>query len=367
MTHHQRFFFIIWVLSLFTTTISFGQTIEEMEKELAALEAELDSISIFAFIDSLVEAAEPNSSILLSAGYANQVLTNGQDLGIEQFGINTSANYYHKSGVFGSYSGFYNSETTPGYYLNIVGLGYIGTLGKSFTYNAGYEKSFFGGDSGTGLTNSLNASVSWNKKQFTASLSYAFLFDGESAHQVIPSLSYNIKVEKVGFIKSINILPTVSIFYANSNIITANFDEDFLKQVWLLEQFNINGESRLLQAIRTIGFGGIGQLNSAVSVEKNTLFNNLNQSITIPVNLQLTDRLSLAVTYSYLISNDLVLGTVVRDEQRLAAFVTNFEDRFTRNSAQRFVDNLDRSIVFENSDNTNFLSISLSYFLQFQN
>lgn len=365
MKHHQQLFFIIWILTLGTYTTSYAQSVEEMEAELAALEAELDSVSILSFLDSLLVEIAPKSAMLLSAGYANQVLINGQDLGIDQFGLNTNVNYFHKSGFFGSYSGFYNSETSPSYYLNVAGLGYIGTFSPSLSYNVGYERSFFGDDTASGLTNSINTSISWFKKNFSATLSYAYLFSDESASQLVPSLSYSIRLGKTGFLKSVDITPTFSVFWANSNILTANFDEQFLKQAWLLDQFDRIDEALLSQSNETAAFVRLSILNRALGVEKNKRFANLNQSISIPVNIQFSDRWSLTINYTYLLANNLLLGTIVRDEAGIDTFLSTFRQG-VRPRVLDFLDTLDTSIIFENENNSSFLNVSLSYFLQFK-
>ncbi|MEL7148651.1 MAG: hypothetical protein AAFO69_19920 [Bacteroidota bacterium] len=365
MKHHQRLFFIIYICSCSISFNSFGQSIAELKEELAAVEAQLDSISIFSFLDSLLIASEPKSALMLSAGYANQVLINGQDFGLDQFGLNTNATYFHKSGAYGSYTGFYNSETSPNYYLNIVGLGYVGTLSPALSFNLGYEKSFFGGSNSTGLTNSLNASVSWVRKNFTTTLNYAFLFSGESANQVTPSVSYNLRLGKMGFLKSIDITPTFSVFWANSNILTASFDEDFLKEVWLLDQFDRFGPALLEQSGNVEGRERLLLLNRSVDVQKNRSFANLNQSLSIPVNLQFTDLLSLSVSYTYLFSNNLLLGNVVRDEAGTTAFVDTFRPA-VRPRVSQFLGDLDEAIIFENDGNSGFINLTLSLFLQFQ-
>ena len=363
MKGHQLFI-ISLLLCLGASTYSKAQTIEEMEAELAALEAELDSVSILSFLDSLLIGSEPKSSLLLSAGYANQVLVNGQDLGLEQFGLNTSASYFHKSGLYGNYLGFYNSETSPSYYLHIAGLGYIGSLSPSLSYNVGYEKSFFGGETSTGLTNSVNASISWFRQNLTATLSYAYLFAEETAHQLTPSFSYTLKLGKTGFLKSIDITPTFSVFWANANILTANFDEQFLKQAWLLEQFETIDETLLRQSGDNLAFFRLTLLSRSLGVEKNTAFVNLNQSISIPVNFQITDRLALTVNYTYLLADNLLLGSVVPDQEGIDAFLRTYRPGL-RPRVNQFLEELDKTILFENEGNSNFLNVSLSYYLRF--
>lgn len=337
-----------------------GQTLEELEAELALLEAELDSVSLLGFIDSLIDLAEPGSSLSLGLGYSNQVFTNGQDLGIQQFGLNNNLSYYHKSGMYGSYTGFINSETDPKYYLSILGVGYLGSFKSGLSYNLGYERSFFGGPDTNALNNSLNASASYAKKSVLINLSYSFLFREESAHQLIPSLSLQKRIKTGGFIKRIDISPTFSLFYASPNIITANFSEDLLKEIWLINQFSPERLNVLLTTVRPNGNTLYEGILSILQVETNRTFTLLNKSLSLPVNLQFNDRFSMGVTFSYLFSETLILGAVVRDEERSAALGRFFPRLDTT------LDELDRSIRFENLENSTYLNISFSYFLTFR-
>ncbi|MGB3466716.1 MAG: hypothetical protein WBA74_15660, partial [Cyclobacteriaceae bacterium] len=331
-----------------------SQTLEELEAELALLEAELDSVSLLGFIDSLISLSEPHSSLSLGLGYSNQVFTNGQDLGIEQFGINNHISYYHKSGMYGSYTGFINSETEPNYYLNILGVGYLGTFRSGISYNASYERSFFGENTGNALNNALNSSISYIKKSVLVNLSYSFLFRNESAHQFIPSITLQKSVKTHGFIKRIDFSPTFILFFANPNIITSNFSEDLLKEIWLINQFPPERISTLQNTVRPNGNTLYEGVLNVLQVETNKTFTLLNKSISLPVSIQFNDRLSLSVSFSYLFSEKLSLGTIVRDEERF-----NLLQRFFPR-LENTLSELDRNITFENLENSTYLNLSLA-------
>lgn len=367
MRHHQhlyihfpvRIIFIAVSLILTTFSISRSQTLEELELELAQLEAQLDSVSILGFVDSLLQMAEPKSSISVNTGYASQVLTNGQDLGLEQFGINSSISYYHKSGLYGTFNSFYNSEIDPKFYLSIAGIGYMNTIGSHFNYNIGFEKSFFGDAGDNSLTNSLSSSFSYGNKSLFANVTYAFLFENESAHQIIPSITYQKSIFNVPLIKRIDISPTFNFFWASPNAITANFSEDLLKELWLTNQIPPESLETLLETPRLTDFI-YRRVSTTFGVKKNRSVTLLNKSLSIPINFQITDRLSFSFTYSYIFSEKLYLGKVVRNEENITSL------RRTVRRIDAALESLDSDIVFENLDNNAFINIGVSYFLTFK-
>ena len=285
MKHHQRLYirltgrllFITWILLISISPYSKAQTLAELETELAMLQAELDSTSLLGFIDSLIQIAEPKSAISLGTGYSNQVFTNGQDLGIKQFGVNSNLNYYHKSGLYGSYNSFYNSEIDPRFYLNIIGLGYLGIIKSKFNYNVSYEKSFFSEENDNSLTNSLNGTLSYSHKLLFANVTYSYLFENESAHQIIPSLSIQQSFENILFFKRIDLSPTFSFFWASPNAITANFSEEILKELWLSNQLP---PQQLEQLLNTPRLSNVvyNRLSSSFLVRRNKSITLLNKS-----------------------------------------------------------------------------------------
>lgn len=367
MKHHQHLYIhfsgniiFLTVLLLFSVIPkSHSQTLAELEMELAELEAQLDSVSILGFVDSLIQLAEPKSSISLNTGYASQVFTNGQDLGLQQFGLNSSFNYYHKSGFHGNINSFYNSEIDPKLYLNIVGIGYMNSIGSHFNYNVGYEKSYFGEAGDNSLTNSLYTSFSYVNKSFFTNVTYAFLFDDESAHQIIPSITYQKSITNVPIVKRIDISPTINFFWASPNAITANFSENLLKELWLTNQLPPEKLEQLLDAPRLSNFI-YSRLSTSFSVKKNRSITLLNKSLSIPINFQLTDKLSFSFAYSYIFSEKLFLGKISRNEESID------ELRRSLRRIDSALEMLDTDIIFENLDNSAFINVSLSYFFEFK-
>jgi hypothetical protein len=198
---------------------------EEEEALLAELEA-MDSLSLFSLIDNLLSYEPIKSTVNVRLGYNGQVTTAGRDLGVNQYGLSPGVSYYHKSGVYGDLSGYWNSEFEPQYHLTVATLGYLGIIKSQWSYNLAYDHSFFNGVSSS-ITNSLSGGVSWTKKYLSANLNYSYWFGTETAHRLNPSLSgyFTIKPRK-SFVSRIVIMPTASILLGNQSILNTRFNDD---------------------------------------------------------------------------------------------------------------------------------------------
>jgi len=170
----------------------------------------------------------------------------------------------------------------------------------------------------------------------------------------------NKSFKNAGFLKSIDIYPTFSLFWATPNIITTNFSEDFLKETWLINQFPPNRLAALFAVSGDRGNTLYDGLLTILGVDKNIRFTLLNKSLSLPVNFQFSDRLSFFVTFSYLFTDKLNLGTITKDQDKietLRRFFPRLESTLSK---------LDTDISFENEDNSTYLSLSISYFLRFE-
>jgi len=102
--------------------------LDELERMAA------NSVSILDLIDSLL-AFDPNySQLSVRFGYTSRILNAGRDLGINQYGFSGALAYYHKSGVFGEVSGYWNSDVSPKFNPVITSLGYLGSIKSKFSY-----------------------------------------------------------------------------------------------------------------------------------------------------------------------------------------------------------------------------------------
>ena len=125
----SRFFTIVWLLSY--STSSFSQESQELSyaEQLLALEEELDSLSIFNLLDSvLLLSAVQKSELNVRVGLTSSVTSAGRDYNIDQTGYSAGLSYFHKSGGYLDLAGYYNTNVEPSYNPTILSAGYLGSL-----------------------------------------------------------------------------------------------------------------------------------------------------------------------------------------------------------------------------------------------
>ena len=173
--------------SQLTDTLSYAE-------QLAALEAEMDSLSIFNLIESVMALEVQSSSELnLHAGFTSSVTSAGRDYDINQQGVAPGVSYYHKSGIYADLSGYWNSDFEPNYNPTVFSLGYLTTLNEKWSYSLDYERWIFNpkDTSDNPLQNSIGASLNY---EFVVDigLDYSILFGNETAHRLIGTLGKSI-------------------------------------------------------------------------------------------------------------------------------------------------------------------------------
>ncbi len=87
--------------------------------------------------------SEPSSSFSAQLQYQSQVIAAGRNFGEEQFGIFPYFDYFHKSGVYISYSGSLFSEPELNYELSVFSLGYQSNFGNHFFLDLYYSRFVF--------------------------------------------------------------------------------------------------------------------------------------------------------------------------------------------------------------------------------
>lgn len=259
--------------------------------ELEALLLEDDSLSIIDLVDSLISFDPRYSQISLRLGYNSQILNAGRDLGINQYGFTASLSYYHKTGLFGELSGFWNSEFSPNYNPTITTLGFMDGIGKRFGYILTYEHYFYHGSESDELyvpyTNSLGANTYFDFDFLLPGLNYYFLFGEENVHRLQTYLSGRIRIKKAGFIDQISLLPTASMLIGNQHLI--------------FEQVNYR---LLLYGVRQLKRGNITrqQLEEArdliINQTEETVYGIMNYTISLPVYFYIKNS-SFMLNYSY--------------------------------------------------------------------
>lgn len=200
------------------------------EEKFALLEAEMDSMSIFYLLDSILASSPLKySEFNARMSYNSNVLNAGRNYGVNQHSISPGMSYYHSTGLYADYAGFWNSQTTPEYNLSIFSFGYLGSFSKKWNYSLSYERWWYHQIESTGLNNNLGGNITYRNKLIYATIDYSLLFGERSAHRLIGSLSGNVSLGKWWCFKSIKLLPSLSSTFGNS-LITTRFEGDIIEE-----------------------------------------------------------------------------------------------------------------------------------------
>ncbi len=246
---------ITGLLILLAVPLYGQEELRSFEEKLAQLEAEMDSLSIFFLLDSVLETSyEKYSELNTRLSYNSNVLSAGRNYGLNQHGISPGLSFYHKSGFFTDYVGFWSNNLSPKYNLSIFSAGYLGSMDR-WTYSASYERWVYhdsqADPSKNLLRNSLGGSVTYNTKIGYATIDYSYLFgDGENAHRIIGSLTGTISLGKWWVFNSIRILPSFSTFFGNQEVII-RFEGSLLDELKTNEYLRQNIDSQTLLSLLT--------------------------------------------------------------------------------------------------------------------
>lgn len=195
-----------------------------VEDQLAQLELDMDSLSIFILIDSLLNYQTPiYSELNIRASYNSNVLSAGRNLGVDQHGISPGVSYYHKKGFYADISGYWNSAFDPKYSLTIASVGYMKIFHKHWSATGSYERWFYNTSSNdsttsTSLKNSLNLSTAYSAKYIYASLDYNYLFGQKKANRLIGTVAGTFTMKDKWLFDQIRITPSFSVIYGNSDV-----------------------------------------------------------------------------------------------------------------------------------------------------
>ncbi len=336
----RRVAIISWLLCQFIH--GFSQVEEEVDyaQELLALEQELDSLSIFNLIDSILLLESPvKSEMNLRFGVTTSVTSAGRDYNIDQTGYSTGLSYFHKSGVYGDLSGYWNSNVNPTYNPTILSAGYLGSFSNKWSYSLDYEHWFYNpkDSSDNPLTNSFGTSASYDFGLGYASVDYSYLFGKETASRIIGNLTGTINLGKWWMFNNVTIFPSASIMAGNGDITTltittqqiSNQDRLTIERINTIANLTEEEKEKLRRFIRDSFFRGdvsgdralfllslietaenltpeeLAELNAIAEngIEQQEFvdgneFGILNYSFTLPISLS-SDRISLILSYTY--------------------------------------------------------------------
>jgi len=194
-----------------------------------------DSASFISLIQDILDQDYLHSQLTLRLGYTSDILNAGRNFGVSQFGLSAGVSYYHKSGVFADISGYYNSDLQPKYNTTVISAGYMGSIGKQWSYILSYDHFFYRQQTNTDfpieypLTNSANGSMYIQLKKWSLGFDYSFLFGSETAHRIRNNISYSFSLGKLKKIDRIAFTPNLSLLLGNANITTTVFNRETAK------------------------------------------------------------------------------------------------------------------------------------------
>ncbi len=266
-----------------------AQQLPSEDKKLTSVDTlmlfdDLDSLSIFTLIDSVLSANEKYSSLSLRLSYTSKVTSAGRDFNVKQYGFTPGISYYHHTGIFADISGYWNSQFEPNYSLTAINIGYLGLPTKWLSYNVAFERSFYNNSSDSVLTappNGLNGTLFFDARWLYATVDYTYLFGNGDAHRLSGALSGNIVFKKVGFIDKITFFPSANFLFGNSELISYRFNVD-------LTDPRIQRLLRRFPRLR----------NRVLTPEVNDVFGLMNISFSVPVSLRYK-KFSLLLAYTY--------------------------------------------------------------------
>lgn len=224
-----------------------------VEEQLAQMELEMDSLSIFSLIDSILNyESKLHSEFNVRVGYNSSVLSGGRTLGIQQQSLSPGVSYYHKKGFYADVSGFWNSGFDPKYSLTVLSMGYMRLFGEHFTATSSYERwiyNFGKGEPSASLQNSLNVSAGFNTKHFYGSLDYNYLFGTDHAHRIIGNLSGNLSWKRKWIFDKIRIAPSFSIIYGNNDVANYYYADNRERLQFMSQIINTSSFKTFLEGI----------------------------------------------------------------------------------------------------------------------
>lgn len=226
-------------------------------EQLDKMEMEMDSLSIFRLIDSLIKKTTPiYSEVNFRVGYNSSVSSAGRNYGINQFGLSPGVSYYHKKGFYADVSGFWNSSLDPKYNLTVLSAGYMKFIGKHWTLNGNYERWQYNKTNSDSISytydlkNSLNLSTGFTSKHVYGNLDYNYLFGQSSAHRIIGNIAGNLSVYNFWIFDKIRFAPGFSIIYGNSDV-TTYFNNDLIENRNFNKIFKDQGFQELTRMVIT--------------------------------------------------------------------------------------------------------------------
>ncbi|WP_151996678.1 MULTISPECIES: hypothetical protein [unclassified Imperialibacter] len=191
---------------------------------------DMDSLSIFRLIDSVLSATQKSSTLNVRLSYTSRVTSAGRDFSVKQYGFTPGVSFYHHSGGFADVSGYWNSQFEPNYSLTVLSVGYLGLPTKWLSYNIAFERSFYAQAASdsiiTAPPNGFNGTLFFDADWLYATIDYTYLFGNGDAHRLSGALSGNIVFRKVWFLDKITLFPSANFLFGNEELVSYRFNVD---------------------------------------------------------------------------------------------------------------------------------------------
>lgn len=271
-----------------------------------------DSLSIFNLIDSLLSLDNSlTSQLAVRLAYNSNVLSAGRTLGIENFGLSTGISYYHSSGLYADVTGYWSKDFDPSYYLTVASFGYMHDFSKRFSIMASYDRFFYSvaGDDDIYIPykNTLSVTPILEFKPVSLSANYSYYFGDQTAHRLMPGLSFLLEKRKFAGMDRISLNPSFFALFGDETISRIEFERP---KTW---QEAFQNYAKYGTRFKVV------QINTQV-------FGVMNYMISIPL-IASVKNWSFSFTYSYNIPKALE-GEIIDESEStfLSASITYFID-----------------------------------------
>lgn len=313
---------ISYILLIGTGLVGRAQDSElSFEEQLAQLDLEMDSLSIFSFLDSLLNATELKSEIGIRLGYTSSRLTAGRDFNTQQKGFSPGISYFHKSGAYVDFTSFFDNQSDPALNQSTLHAGYLWIPHQKWTINPYIEKTFNNQDFEYDLTQSLGSNVSYDFKLVEVSLDYSFLWGKKTGQRFIGSLNKKIVLTNVPLVDKLTFYPTISTIAGTADIFSYLYSSLQLNLLEIqhltddeIRTLRVNGKITTEEAIqlrvarRLLNEGTDLDRASAISLingsnlsslQTNNTFALLSYSFSLPISFNISPKTSVMLSYSY--------------------------------------------------------------------
>lgn len=234
-------------------TLSFGSSPDD--DLLFSLDDSFDSLSLFLLLDSLIQSSEATSELVFRAGYRSNLTVAGRDYSADLAGVTGGLSYYHYSGFYTDLYANWNTNSDPSYYLTALSAGYLGLIGKKFSWSGAYTLYSYNNEldfsEGNYYPHDLSASASLQFGKLILGADYSLLFGDSHAHRLLGSATGYFKWKKVGFLDYVTLMPNVAVLYGNQSITTLALEEASIRRI--VREFGLRALRQYVQNVDVYG------------------------------------------------------------------------------------------------------------------